>query len=227
MIEQPKLSQPHLFDFSDSTTGVVELFPTVWGALERLVSSDLKNKYIGLEQLLELDAHRLSPLVAYIFATCLSDPDINFRFRIVQALGGMLLRENSTLTPSEEVFHNLKSYLSKMRRRRIYALLEVSEHHPSSVTDVAALIKACSYAGGTLADIFSDRKLPIELRRQAVNISGIVGFLEVIPALEKLALRLESRMSGQRAMPFAPPPDVSEKSLLPTVQTALTILNSP
>ena len=225
MFEPPKLTQPHLFDFADPATGVMELFPTVWTALERLVSNNLDRKNKGLDQLLDLDAHRLSSLIAYVLATCLSDPDVNFRFRIVKAIGNLFSTE--TPSPSEAVLQSLKTYLSKMRRRRIYALLEVAEYHSASVTDVAALIKTCSHAGGTLADIFSDRKIPIELRRQAINISGIVGFLDVIPALERLAGRLESRMGGQREMPFAPPDDVSEKSLLPTVQTALTILQSP
>jgi hypothetical protein len=227
MLEPPELSQPHLFDFSDATTGVMELFPTVWAALERLISNDLNKKTSGLEELLNLDAHRLSPLVAYVLATCLSDPDKTFRFRLIQALGGLLSKEDPKLSATEAVKQSLKGYLSKMRRRRIYALLEVAESFPSSVTNVSSLIKACSHAGGTLADIFSDRKIPIELRRQAINVAGIVGFLDVIPALERLAGRLEARMTGQRVMPFAPPTDLTEKSLLPTVQTVLTILNSP
>jgi hypothetical protein len=227
MFEPPKLTQPHLFDFTDPATGVMELFPTVWTALERLVSNNMDRKNKGLDQLLDLDAHRLSSLVAYVLATCLSESDVKFRFRIVQALGNLFSKETTSPSASDAVLQSLKTYLSKMRRRRIYALLEVAEFYPASVTEVAALIKTCSHAGGTLADIFSDRKIPVELRRHAINISGIVGFLDVIPALERLAGRLESRMGGQREMPFAPPDDVSEKSLLPTVQTALTILQSP
>jgi len=227
MFEPIKLSQPHLFDFSDTAKGVVELFPTVWAALERLTSNNVNERLRGLDQLLELDAHRLSPLVAYVLATCLSDSDKKFRYRIIQALGGLLSKDDSSLAASEEVIQSLKNYLSKMRRRRIHALVEITEYYPSSISNVASLLKTCSHAGGTLADIFSDRKIPIEIRRQAIHLSGIVGYLDVIPALERLARRLESRITGQRTMPFAPPDDGNEKSLLPTVQTVLTILRSP
>lgn len=227
MLDPPKISQPQLFDFSDSTGGMVELFPAVWTALEFLISPEINKRQGGLDQLLELNAHRLSPLVAYVLATCLLDSNMKFRFGVVQALGGLLVQEDSVITTSEAVYQCLKKYLSKMRRRSVYALIEVAEYYPSSLTQVASLLKACSHAGGTLSDIFSDRKIPIELRRQAINLAGIVGFLDVIPALERLAVRLESRMSGQKSMPFAPPVDFSERSLLPTVQTVLTILNSP
>ena len=195
--------------------------------MERIISPDVNKRLVGLDQLLVLGAHRLSPLVTYLLATYLSDPNMKFRFSVVQALGGLLSQEDSTIAPTDAVLRNLKTYLSRMRRRSVYALLEVAEYFPSSVTNVAALLKACSHAGGTLSDILSDRKIPIELRLQAINLSGIVGFLDVIPALERLAVRLEARMTGQRLMPFAPPADISEKRLLPTVQTALTILNSP
>jgi hypothetical protein len=114
-----------------------------------------------------------------------------------------------------------------MRKRNIFALLQVAEHKISSETNVAVLLNTCSYAGNALANIFTDRKIPIPIRRQAVIYTGRVGFLDAIPALEKLADRLESRMNGQSSMPFAPPSDSDEKSLLPAVQTALRLLQSP
>jgi hypothetical protein len=227
MIEPMKLSQPNLFDFSNTTSGVMELFPSVWGALEGVISDDVGVRKRGLDKLIDLGAHRLSPLVAYVLVTCITDTDLDFRFKIVQTIGGLLSKEDTQKTPSESVVQSLKRYLSKMRRRKIYSLLEIAAFYPSSISHVAALLKACSHAGGTLSDIFSDRKIPIEIRREAINLSGIVGYLDVIPALERLAGRLESRMEGQRSMPFAPPVDIHEKSLLSTVQTSLTILNSP
>lgn len=227
MYKTSRLTQPHLFNFSDSTTGVMELFPTVWTALEQLISNDIDERLGGLDRLLALNAHKLSPLVAYVLATCLADPNIMLRFEIVQTLGGLLSRDDAKVNPTDAVLQSLKAFLSKMRQRNIYALLEVADYYPSSISNVAALLKACSHAGGTLSDIFSDRKIPIGIRRQAITFSGIVGFLDAIPALERLAGRLESRMSGQRLMPFAPPADDSEKSLLPTTQTALSVLSSP
>jgi len=219
--------QPELFDFSDSVPGVAELFPTVWTAAEKLTSADVKERGVGLDKLTELGAHRLSPLVAYLIATCLADPDIEFRYKVVQTIGGLLLRGEKYGIPTERVKQSLKYYLSKMRRRRIFALLQVAEFHPSVESSVVALLKNCSYAGETLSDIFLDRRIQLGVRRQAIHFSGMVGFLDAVPGLEKLASRLEARMSGQRSMPFAAPIDQNEKSLLPTVQTALTILNFP
>jgi hypothetical protein len=227
MLESQRISQPQLFDFSDSSAGTVELFPTVWTALELFISSEVNERLDGLDQLVSLSAHRLSPLVAYVIATGLADSNLNFRYQIVQALGGLLAQNGSEVATTRGVYQTLKKLLSKMRRRSVYALIEVAVYYPSSLTNVASLLKACSHAGGTLSDIFLDRKLPIELRRQSINLAGIVGFLDVVPALERLAGRLESRMEGQRSMPFAPPADNNEKSLLTNIQTVLTILNSP
>ncbi|MCJ7700907.1 MAG: hypothetical protein MUO62_04945 [Anaerolineales bacterium] len=227
MMNTSEKLQPELFDFYDSVPGVAELFPSVWTAAEKLTSADVKERESGLDQLIDLDAHRLSPLIAYLIATCLADPDIEFRYKVVQTIGGLMLRGEKYGIPTERVKQSLKNYLSQMRRRRIFALLQVSEYHPSAESSVVALFKGCSHAGKTLSDIFLDRKIQLEVRRQAIRFSGMVGFLDAVPGLEKLAARLEVRMSGQRSMPFATPIDQHEKSLLPTVQTALAILNFP
>jgi hypothetical protein len=219
--------QPRLFDFSDSTSDVAELFPDVWGALECLTSPSVDVRLNGLRRLIELDAHRLSPLVAYVLVTHLDDQNIEFRFELVQALGSLLSRGDRSADTPEGVKQSIKTYLSQMRRRKIYALLQVAEHHPSAQSNVAALLKGCSNAGKVLADIFSDRKIPVVIRRQAIHFVGIVGFLDAVPRLERLAERLVARMNGQRLMPFAPPTDSAEKTLLPTIQTALTVLGFP
>jgi hypothetical protein len=223
-----------MFDFLDSATGVAELFPTVWDALQRLVSAHPEERHSGFNQLMELDAHRLSPLVAYVLATRLDDPDITFRLKVTQAVGALLSQskpdqDNGGVTriPSENVRQSLRFYLSQMRQRRIFALLQVADYQPSVQKDVAAIIKSCSHAGQVLADIFSDRKLPLNIRKQAIQYAGVVGFLDAVPRLEKLAERLEARKSGQRLMPFAPPVDPGERALIPIIQTALTLLNSP
>ena len=221
------ISQPVLFDFADSATGVAELFPEVWSALEELTSPVVDIRIGALDRLIEIDAPRLSPLVAYVLATRLDDPDIEFRFRVVQALGDVLAPQNSTVETPEMVRRHLKSYLSHMRRRNIFALLQVAEQKISSETNVAVLLNTCSYAGNALTNIFLDRKIPLPIRRQAIIYAGRVGFLDAIPALEKLADRLESRINGQSTMPFATPSDLDEKSLLPAVQTALRLLQTP
>ena len=45
--------QPQLFVFGETTEGTLELFPTVWGACEELVSQDAVLRRGGREKLLE------------------------------------------------------------------------------------------------------------------------------------------------------------------------------
>lgn len=173
---------------------------------------------------MELDAPRLSPLVASILATRLVDPDFDLRFRVVRALGEVLSPSDPAKGTPEPVRLHVKFYLSHMRRREVYSLLQVADQYLAAESDVAALLNVCSYAGVALADIVSDRKASLATRRQAINFIGRVGFIDAIPALEKLAERLESRMNGQQTMPFAPPSESDEKALLPAVQAALALL---
>ena len=221
------ITQPSLFDFSDSSSGVVELFPAVWGAVEGLTAPDVGTRREALDSLLELDAPRLSPLVASVLSTRLVDPDLELRFRVVRALGEVLSPSDPAKMPSPAVRLHIKFCLSQMRRREVDALLQVAEKYQAAESDIAALINACSSAGIALTDIVSDRKASLVTRRQAINFIGRIGFIDAIPALEKLAERLESRMNGQQTMPFTPPSESDEKSLLPAAQAALTLLEMP
>ena len=82
-------------------------------------------------------------------------------------------------------------------------------------------------AGSNLAEIFSDRDAPLPIRRQAIHSVGQVGFLDAIPALVRLAARLEARRNGQQSMPFAPPdPQQDEGELLPEIQKTLGLLRT-
>ena len=224
MSEGKAVEQPFLLDIISSEGGVAELFPAVWASMEKLTFPNQEDRLVGLDQLIGLNAHQLSPLVAYVLTTFIMDPDITFRFKVVNVLGEIYSGEGYGVSVAEDVKMILRNYLSQMRRRHIYALLQVAYFHRSAETSVASLLRRCSHAGGTLSDIFLDRKIPVQIRRQAINFSGVVGFLETIPDLEKLANRLEAQVNGQQTMVFAPLSDNQEKSLLPMVQTALTLL---
>lgn len=115
----------------------------------------------------------------------------------------------------------------QMGIRGILMLLQVANAFPDAESKIASLFNLCSQSGENLVKIMSDRKISFELRRQAIIFVGIVGFLEAIPALEKFEKRLESRMSGQKTMAFAPPTVSDENSLLPVIQTTLTMLQEP
>lgn len=223
----PELLQPTLFDFSDGTTGAVELFPAVWSAAEDMVSPDLSSRQQGLNTLDELNAPRLSPLIAYLLVTRISETNVSLRARVVNTLGELLKPDHEGRVTPEPVRKYLLTYLNQMRTRPIFSLLEVATQYPLEKENVARLLNACPNAGRHLSDILSDRKAPMDVREQAAQFIGFVGYLDAIPALERLSSRLESRLSGQQAMSFAPPAISEETKLLPTIRETLTLLYAP
>jgi hypothetical protein len=56
---------------------------------------------------------------------------------------------------------------------------------------------------------------------------GRVGYLDVLPTLERLANRLEARLSGQQTMPFVKVNEDDEAILLPEIRQALHLLQAP
>lgn len=218
--------QPHLFDLEESTAKF-ELFPAVWVAAEGLTSPNVDARRSALEDLLDLDAPRFSPLVAYLLASRITDPEVSFRSDVIKVLGDVLYLDVEGRPAPKNVRQTLAAYLSQMRTRHTFALLQVLVEEPSLEAHVAKLLNACPYAGNHLADILSDRKSPLAVRKQAGKMIGQVGFVDAIPALERLSTRLESRLNGQRSMPFAPSSPQEELELLPVIQTAMTLLRAP
>jgi hypothetical protein len=226
-MSDPGLVQPMLFEFSDTATSVVELFPAVWGAVEGLTAPDVDIRHQSLDQLLEWDAPRISPLVAYVLASRIIDSDLTLRFRVVQTIGDVFSSKDINKIAPVAVRQHLRAYLSQMTRRGILCLLEVSEHFPAAESQVASMLNACPQAGSILAEIMADRRLPLTIRKQAIHYIGRVGFLDAVSALKRMEERLVSRMNGQKAMPFAPPGEPDQVSLLPAIQVALTMLREP
>ena len=220
-------SQLTLFELSDTFSGAIEIFPEIWGALEKLTSPDVLERRDGLDCLIVLDAPRLSPLVAYLVATRIFDPDLELRYKVIDVLGKILRPRETGKLASPKVRSHLKEYCMQMGRRGILMLLEVANTYPDAESKIASLFNLCSQSGEDLVKILSDRKIPFELRRQAIIFIGIVGFLEATTALKKLENRLESRMNGQKSMSFAPPTVSDENSLLPVIQTTLAMLQEP
>ncbi|RPI33421.1 MAG: hypothetical protein EHM70_06060 [Chloroflexota bacterium] len=220
------VTQPNLFIYTESTTGAVELFPAVWGALENLTDPHLAARKRAVERLEELGAARVSPLVAYMLATRLVDPDIQLRSRVARILGDVLSPDEHGQTTPDNVCSRLNAYLAQMRIPAILDLIEIVINKPALGSYVARLLNACPYAGDHLAEILADRKIPLPVRDRAARFIGMVGFLDAIPALERMQTRLETRLSGQQAMPFAPPPVPNETDLLPAIQVALDLLRA-
>jgi hypothetical protein len=76
-------------------------------------------------------------------------------------------------------------------------------------------------------NLLSDRKIPLSIRIESVDQLALVGFLDAIPALERMEARLAGRVSGQQQMPFAPPVQPEELDLLPALRQALVSLKTP
>lgn len=221
-----KMPQLPLF-ILEETTGTLELFPSVWNAMEALTASDVDIRHQALDKLLELNAPRFSPIVTYLLVTRLTDPDPLFRKRVVLALGSILSVDENGLPAPDEVRSSMVQYLSQVRTRQVFAMLQVADEDEMAVDQVARLLDACPYAGNHLIDILNDQKASLGVRRMAAVMIGKVGYLDALPSLEKLQIRLEARLNGQKAMPFAPPPIINEADLLPSIQHSIYLLRAP
>lgn len=222
----PEMPQPALFTLQEST-GRIELFPAVWNAAEQLIHPDLEIRRNGLEQLIELQAHRFSSLIAYLIATRLTDQDISLRAQIIEALGEVLIPDNEGQPAPDEVRLKLITYLSQLHTREIFSILQVLAEHIELEDIVTRLLDACPFAGTHLMDILTDRSAALEVRIRAVEQIGRVGYLDALPQLERLESRLESRMNGQRSMSFVPLSKSEDQELLPAIHRAITLLREP
>lgn len=225
-IYSSRFPQPQLFSLEEGIEQV-ELFPEVWGAAEKLISPELHLRWEGLEGLLESNAPRFSPLILYLLCTRIVEPDIDLRARIIEALGDVTQPDKNGNPAPGIVRLILINNLSRIRTRQIYALLQVLIDYPALEKHVSRLINVCSYANNHLVEIINDRKKPLDIRQQAISMIGVVGYVEAIPSLDRLSARLEARMNGQKAMPFAPLSENPELDLLVTIREALVSLRAP
>jgi HEAT repeat protein len=220
-------SQLLLFDPENTTTDALELFPAVWSATQALTARQSAQRRAGLKQLDELGAARVSPLVAYVLVTRISEPLVALRAEVVRELGKIFQADQDGRSAPEAVLQTLKTYLASMRTREIFALLEVAQFEPAREEQVIKLLSYCPFAGRHLASILMERSAPFGVRQLAASLIGKVGYLDAVPDLERMKDRLESRVKGQQAMPFAPPLDHEEVALLPTLKSALNMLQAP
>jgi len=220
-------TQPVLFALGDVSRGAMELYPAVWGELEKLIMGEESIRLDALNKLAEMDVARFSPLVIFLLTTKLTDVSLLVRSRTVELISSILSPDkDGNLTP-EDVLECLKSCLAQMRTRQVYAVLQVLHTRPDLLLQASRLLNYCPYAGNHLTDVASSRQAPMEIRRMAILLIGEVGYLDALPALERLLSRLESRLNGQHAMPFAPQVGAEDTSLIPEINQAMTLLRTP
>lgn len=164
-------------------------------------------------------------LIAYLVFTRLTEPDIELRKRIVEALAGVLLPDGKLSAPEDVVASELTAWLGGMRSRQIWSLLEVAEYDKNSADLVGVLLESCSYAGEHLADILAERRSPLVIRKQAADFIARLGYLDALPTLERLASKLEQRRDGREDY-GQPITDDDECSLIPMIQGALVVLKA-
>jgi hypothetical protein len=193
-------------------------------ALEAFVGPETPIRTNGLEQILGLDAHRRSPLVAAIMANQIDDPDIHLRSMIIEALATVLRPGAEDAKPPGDVRYWLRHVLGQMRQREIYAVLQIIAIFPEQIESACDVLNACSFSGEALVRILANRKVDVSIRIAAAKAIGKIGFLEAGPDLRRIHERLMSRVAGQMEMAFAPMPDEEAENLLPVVFEALQSL---
>ena len=215
-----------LFVYGEPTANLQEVLPIVWNATEALAAPESVTRHHGIDILVELGVQRSSPLVAYMVATCLNDPDIYIRRRVVYILADLLVIDPITGQAAEAVRKTVTNYLHNMQEDSIYGLLEVAVMDPGVEKPVWLVLNACPSAGRYLGDILSQYKHSASIRQKAIYYVGVVGFTEALPALERLLNRLEARSNGQYAMPFAPASLKSDDEIIPALRIAISLLSA-
>jgi len=165
----------------------------IWQAAEGLVSPNSVEREKALDYLLDQGAPAKSPLIVYLLATRLSDPDLEVRFHIVKALGSVLVGEVEGGELLDPVLKQLQSFLAYLNTEQLLNLLEVSEQYLSAEESLIGIFRLASYAGIRLSGIVNDWKNPLGIRQKAIYFCGEAGYLETRTTLKGLVSRIENR----------------------------------
>jgi hypothetical protein len=125
----------------------------LWKSTEAISSPELSKRKRGFESLIEFDVVRRSPLIAYLLATRIVEPDLTLRAYIVRVLASILKTDLPDNLSTEDVRLTLVNYLSQIDLREILALLQLAEIDPYAEEQIIQLLSACSCAGGHLVNI--------------------------------------------------------------------------
>lgn len=219
-----KLQPDALVTFAGAQGDNADKAHVVWGAAEALTSPDLETRHGGVKHLVDQDAVRQFPLIAYMLISRLAEPDIALRAQIVDALADVVTPDGHGEPAHAPSFPVLTTHLMEMRTRQIYALLQVADFDKSNEPKVMGLLDYCSFAGGHLSDILSNRKIPLALRKQAAYFIGRMGYLDALPTLERMVTKLESRRNGTGELGRN---EEDDAALLSIIRDSLELLRAP
>ncbi len=193
------------------------------GILESLIAPDANLRVQALEDLQAMDNYQEDLLAVFLLATRLSDPDLEIRLQAVKMVGGLLAGDGTRPVLAERQLECLAEHLAGFGKEQYLRLLEVAVAYQSAEEPVGKILKVCSYAGKALSGILNDRKLPVEIRRQAIFYCGEGGFLSTTVALKNLIQRLEKDRPSSQASARAKT-RVEQEALYLTAVSALTKL---
>jgi hypothetical protein len=190
------------------------------------VSPHVEERRRGFALLCGRDETRRSALTAYLLAARLNEPDLVLRAQVATALAEYFGLRGPEFRYPPELRAAVAAHLRHFDRPEVLALLEL--HHASRAGEVSLLpesliqlIQRLPGSADLLTRLAADRSLLLELRRAAIEVIGLVGFVAARPALEGLQLRIAGRRAGQLTMLFAPSDWPEDESLLPALAETL------
>jgi HEAT repeat protein len=201
----------------------LQTYRQVWAVMERLIDPDPMVRETALEDLPSLTEWQDQPLVIYLLANRLMDPNLEVRFHAVQLLGDVLNPESSSDELPAESLKSLTTYTTQIDKGQLIKLLEVSVAYLAAEEAIVRILQLCSYAGKVLGGIVNDRKLPLELRQQAIFMCGEVGFLSTAEAIRNLIQRVDKTRT-RTGLIAARKKYLDEEALLPFAEAALAKL---
>jgi hypothetical protein len=216
----PNIQLP-LFVFGEPTENIVEVLPVVWNATECLASPDVLTRQHGIDAILDLGAQKVSALVAFMLATCLGDKDIYIRRRVLYILADLIAWEAGEPQTMDSIRITVTNYLHNMSEETVFGLLEVTVMDPEAEKAIYRILNVCPFAGRYLGNILTEWKNPLTIRQKAIHFIGMVGYMEMLPVLERLLDRFESRRNGQFSMSFAPSSTRSDEDIIPYLRIAI------
>lgn len=199
--------------------------PEIWAVLEALIDPDPAKREKALADLAAVEGFQDHPLLLYLLMTRILDPDLEIRYDAIRIVGGILGSDIPGGDLSDSSFRILTDFTTRLEKSQLVKILEVADRYLAAEEAIVNLLKLCSYAGNTLDGIVNDRKLPVEIRQQAINFCGEVGFLSTATAIRNLILRIEKdrERTGQV---LRRKKHLDEEKLFPYAVTALAKLES-
>ncbi|NIM93965.1 MAG: hypothetical protein GTO18_09675 [Anaerolineales bacterium] len=190
-------------------------------ALEGLMAVDVHMRVDSFSRIMEMDAHRRSPLASGLLALRVKEPDLHLRARIVECLADCLGASREDVRPPESVQIIVRSVLSEMGEGEVRSLLRLIIRSDLLKEPVCIILDQCSLSGDILLEILANHNNDIPLRVAAAEMIGMIGYIEAMSTVDSIEKRLMDRSDDQLSMAFAPRFSEEISILLPVLKRTL------